>query len=878
MKKRVALLFMLVLLMPAAYPLSIRELISKYLFSYSSNELSSVNYTDYMIDKDSNGLNDTLVVEIEANANGNFIFVVNVFDKNAILTNETNISLSGTSRINATFSSFLLSQDKFNYSIKAYNSTNNLKYRKDNIITSSHTNYEEGFSLLELNDSKTGNKLRINMTINSSLNGTFQPVLFLKYNNSIIYSKQDLHIVKGKNHLIFELDNATIKKTHYSGTYNISSLKIGGKTIKPNYTTKPYDFRDFARSPYIYGFKDGKHDFGADGKYGSLQINTSIKSFADGLYHLKIHLYDLSGNLIEIKNISASLDSGNNTISANFNGTIIYYKKLNGPYAVKRIELYENYILADTIDNAYTTSNYNFNDFFAANLPDISTKIYASEEYRYGTNNITVNITFRNIGSKPAFNLFFEIFDNNTLSKSNKSNILYAGSEITYRLNFTNAPDFEISAVADLNGLVDESNESNNGEKVLVRINKKPALLPIANITVNETDKILINLSASDPNDDKLSFSVNLSKFSNESNIFRWHTSTLESGNYTVMAAASDGYLNDSSVFNIAVMDAPDKDIDNDGINDSVDRVIGNGSSINTTTMNLRVRINNSNNLSKIFDGTADIILMDGNFTVVEFNFNFSSYALNLTNITIEKQQSNSTGYIMFRGLRMPAGYTKTLHVDRLDAGVNGICIKDEDLSSISEISGNCDSINEFRIDCDGTSQSGYICSYNSTTGKYKVEGLKHSGIVQFSYSRQESGQAAASSGSSPGSGGGGGAFCLPDWQCDEWGICKNGVKSRKCHDKNRCAFAAKKPEESEKCTIENSEAGKQKNAGKKTGAKMPKNATNLKSNNQLPAITGKVVEKISNNKFSPLAFVGIGAVLLFIGYWIITRHSMKKL
>ena len=69
----------------------------------------------------------------------------------------------------------------------------------------------------------------------------------------------------------------------------------------------------------------------------------------------------------------------------------------------------------------------------------------------------------------------------------------------------------------------------------------------------------------------------------------------------------------------------------------------------------------------------------------------------------------------------MPLGYRKTLYLDRLNS-TNGICIKDEDINSVDEISDNCNSENEFKIECDRTLQGAYRCTYNSSAGKYKIE------------------------------------------------------------------------------------------------------------------------------------------------------------
>ena len=68
----------------------------------------------------------------------------------SVLTNKT--LSSGTSKLNITFSSILLTQNQFNYSIKVYNSTRRLKYRKDKILTQNYSSYEEGYRILDIKD------------------------------------------------------------------------------------------------------------------------------------------------------------------------------------------------------------------------------------------------------------------------------------------------------------------------------------------------------------------------------------------------------------------------------------------------------------------------------------------------------------------------------------------------------------------------------------------------------------------------------------------------------------------------------------------------------------------------------------------------------
>ena len=804
MKGVAALIFLLAV--PLAYSISISDLISRFSFSSTTVQMNVTNYTDFMVDRNGNGVNDILVFELTTNnIDGTFIFVINLFDKDGTLTNETNKTLSsGINKLNITFSSILLTQSQFNYSIKVYNSSRRLKYRKDSILTQNYPNYEEGFRILSLNDSRINRTLQLNATINSPENKSHVTTLFLAYNNLTIFSKDTKTYKTPITSLIFNFDNETIKRTHYAGNYTISSVKIGTKTIKANSATAFYDFRDFADSSYVYNFTDNGTDADGSGKFDFLQINASIRAFKDDNYTLAFSLYDLFDNLIESKNISSFLNAGKDIISIGINGSKIYEKKLNGPYVLKSVELFEGSASADRITDAYTTSNYNFNDFDRPDLPDLAINISVSDGYHYGIGNITINFTFKNIGRKHAFNVLADIFDNGTFSKRNTSSILKANSQAAYSIDFANISDFEISAIADLQDSIEELNESNNAEKVIIKLNKKPNLIPVSNITVKESEEIVVNLSASDDNGDNLSFSVNWSRLSPESNIFRWNTTTTESGNYTLTAAASDGFLNSNSIFRISVLDNPEKDIDNDGIEDGTDKLIGDENFVNTSTLNLSIFINSSRNLSRNFNESMKVRLMDSNFTIAEFDFDFSRNKLNLSNITVNKQSGNSTGSVLFRGLKMPEGATKALYLDKTDNAINGVCIKEQEISSISEISSSCSSGNEFLVECDGTLQNDYRCTYNSTLGKYKVDGLKHSGIIQIDYTKpaSASGSSSAPAGSSSGGGGGGGAgqACISDWQCSEWSQCANGMQNRKCLDASRCAFPGKKPIEEENC------------------------------------------------------------------------------
>ncbi|MBI2558083.1 hypothetical protein HYW20_02065 [Candidatus Woesearchaeota archaeon] len=732
--KRGVVVLALLLLIPSAYSISIKELISRYSFSASSPELDVTGFTDSMIDKDNNGINDTLVFELTAsNGNGNYIFVINLFDSGGVITSEANKTLnSGTNKINITFDSIFLTQAQFNYSIKIYSSTYSLKYRKDNIQTQIYRNYEGRFKILGVKDFKEGKTLKINLTLNSSVNLTSESALFLAYNGSVIFSKQNISIADSVQDLEFDFDSEAIKDTHYTGSFNITSFRLNKKIFKINSATAFYDFRDFASGSYISGFADTGIDTDNDGKYDLLQINADAQIMDDGDYDFLIALYDLFDNLVETRNVSQSLSAGERTIKFNINGSKIYDKKLNGPFIVKYAEVHHNGALEDKINDAYATSYYNFNDFDSPSLPDLKTEIIVSDGYHYGINNVAVTFNFKNIGLKRAFNVFTESFDNITFFKSSVFNILNAGSESSYQVNFTGISDFEISAIADLDDVVEESDESNNAEKIVIRLNNKPVLEPVSNITANEKDKIILVLSASDPNGDALSFAINSTKFYSGDNVFQWNTSSTDSGDYTFMATVSDGFLSDSAIFNVVVNDITENDMDNDGIDDSIDMLIGNKSSVNTATLNLSILVNGSSDLFQKFNKSSNVAFLDGNYKIMEFMFDFSAYRLNLTKITADKQLPSQKGSMLVRGLDMPNGSKKIMYVDKSLKFLKQLCIKDTKVASISNISKKCSRKDEVKITCNGKFTKSYRCTYNLTSKKYRVEGLKNTGIVQI--------------------------------------------------------------------------------------------------------------------------------------------------
>ena len=74
--------------------------------------------------------------------------------------------------------------------------------------------------------------------------------------------------------------------------------------------------------------------------------------------------------------------------------------------------------------------------------------------------------------------------------------------------------------------------------------NNAPVLNDISDITVTEEESVKITTSATDPENDAITYSISDSRFSKSNNIFTWTTSKGDEGTYSFTVTASDGVLN----------------------------------------------------------------------------------------------------------------------------------------------------------------------------------------------------------------------------------------------------------------------------------------------------------------------------------------------
>jgi subtilisin family serine protease len=237
--------------------------------------------------------------------------------------------------------------------------------------------------------------------------------------------------------------------------------------------------------------------------------------------------------------------------------------------------------------------------------------------------------------------------------------------------------------------------------------------------------------------------------------------SNLSISSHTIHALAVDEAGNTGSstiMFNVSpdidrdgVPDRLDPDDDNDNINDTDDRLLGNESHLDTNMDNVSIEVNGSSNLSQQFNGTLNLTFKENDSVVVEFEFDFTNSTLNLSNITIRKQDSAVTGSVLIRGIVL-VNRTKIAYVDDINGSISTLCIKDAEVDSIDDITSSCSGTDEYYITCPG-SVSSYTCTVNGS--KYRVTGLSYSALKEL--------YVAPSPPTGGGGGGGGGGSAVSD-------------------------------------------------------------------------------------------------------------------
>ena len=254
-----------------------------------------------------------------------------------------------------------------------------------------------------------------------------------------------------------------------------------------------------------------------------------------------------------------------------------------------------------------------------------------------------------------------------------------------------------------------------------------------------------------------------------------------DSGKVNLLAIMNDwyGFENEAEVnLNVTLIGPSDQtDTDGDGKGDVCDKILGNTVKTNLPYLNVTE------------EGTKVIIKKDEE-NILEFDWD-KDEVLDLSSVNITITDS-PYGAAEVHGLNL-SGTTKTIWINGA-LNDDRVCIRDVESATVPEITSDCKGSGEVLLSCPG-SNGNYSCE--KVSGKYKINGLKHSAVREV-----EAPASSSSSGSSGGGGGGGSGACEPYWSCTSWSECIGKNMVRICSDLHNCGTNSGKPFEFIACTI----------------------------------------------------------------------------
>ncbi len=540
------------LVLTEADGLSTDAFLTTFNYSVRSPSFNVSNYTDFMSDDDGNGLPERLSINISfAAIPGTYSIFTDLVVNNSLITSSANVSIPSAAKAMLNYSTKNFEGTRFNYTIRIYDTNASLKFREAGIVTNSYASYQLGYNIINISDAAANTSLILNVTLNVTSSFALDATAFLRYNSSTLTSSVQGNVTPNIAVLSFAFDNESIKKTHYIGNYTFYQLKLNSKAYAFNYSTRVYDYRNFAQSAFIYNATDTGIDADANGLLDALRLNFSISSIDTNTYKLEITVYDLYFRYIKQITKSQTLNPGTNYLVIDVNGTDIYKRKLTGPYLVyPKLKL--NAAVLDAPPR-YVTAQYNFTQFEKSDSPELYVLINTSKDHLYGRRNATVNVTIGNNGSIRGYNLFLDVFDNYSLSQTFFISTLFVNNTKTYMFNFTNMSDRTFTAIVDLQNVIEEANESDNSQQALLKVNKAPLVAGNPSYNPNVTSGTSFNFSINYSDDDNVSIrwfvDGNMLAINSSNYTFTGQTA----GNFSVLVNISDGFLSNTTAWNVTV-------------------------------------------------------------------------------------------------------------------------------------------------------------------------------------------------------------------------------------------------------------------------------------------------------------------------------------
>jgi len=262
-------------------------------------------------------------------------------------------------------------------------------------------------------------------------------------------AKNDTYLSIGKQNITLLFNGIDIRRVDLNGPYTLTNLMLRDnywntldKRLKA-YNTSFYDSNEFQLPTVVFTdvYNDTGVDTDNDTYYNYLSIGIGVNVSESGYYYWYGELYDDYGDCIAYEGNSTYLENGTQTIKLNFDGFMIRKHKVDGPYYLKYLRLYDDdHVQQDSRHDAYVTSYYDYTKFQppGAEFNDIYSDYGGDDEdedelYNYLVINVGVNV--RDAGDYGISGSLYENRTYNSIDYDSNTTYLNEGNQ-TVQLRF----------------------------------------------------------------------------------------------------------------------------------------------------------------------------------------------------------------------------------------------------------------------------------------------------------------------------------------------------------------------------------------------------------------------------------------------------------
>jgi hypothetical protein len=359
----------------------------------SNSSLNIINVSERGFDSDSDGYYNGLRVTVNLTSNKSMMiqFIAKLFDasQNEISFASVFPSIqSGIQQLQLDFDGVTIRESGINgpYSINVSIYTIGLDgFLLDSMCVSTVSyNYSDfqpqaavfngSFTEYSMDNNSDGfyDNLLINVGINVTTLGEYSigATLYDNTGKIIINTRSTSYLNVGDHIIPLIFDGKTINRHGENGPYQLRYLGLSCNNqtdfILNAYNTSAYNYNSFQSisARFDDNYSDSGLDMDGNGLYEYLSLNVGVNVNSAGNYTIISSLYDSNDSFIVLTSNHSYLNKGDQLITLQFNGPIIFHHNINGSYLVGILTILDGRgMIIDTKTDIYSTSSFNYTSF-----------------------------------------------------------------------------------------------------------------------------------------------------------------------------------------------------------------------------------------------------------------------------------------------------------------------------------------------------------------------------------------------------------------------------------------------------------------------------------------------------------------------------------